>query len=344
MMHFASIAHSQQLHSVLNHPVDASPVDIESGGPNALHVKTVDTASAKFDSAKFDSPEFDSPEFDSAKFDSVPVNSRQRDADAAAVNLATTPPIDAGQKIDALITKMVLQNIPHQFREDKDWGGQQSRWNGVDVAMDGLKIKTHRKKKMVNHGTWKKYEVSLLNPAQQFFISIKNMRESDEGKINMDVHIAANLKIDGRQAKWVKGVQIFNVSVDGKTKIELVTTIQLRSLMDMTKFPPDLVFRPQATAVKISIKDFRIDRISKVGGEVTQQVSRLAHRSIEDRLKSEEAKMIQKINEQFDDNAEKFRLSMHDAMSTRWSAVAQKLMPADGPNALGQSTAIPPTR
>jgi hypothetical protein len=33
-------------------------------------------------------------------------------------------PIDAGEKIDALITKLVLKNIPHQFHENKDWGRQ----------------------------------------------------------------------------------------------------------------------------------------------------------------------------------------------------------------------------
>lgn len=309
----------------------------KSQPPRSVLVGPIEVGSIESDSTTFDQPAINltnGTRPDPAPVPNLPAPNSPV-VNRSIENRSVTPqPIDAGEKVDALITKMVLQNIPHQFREDKDWGGQQSRWNGIDFRLDGMKVKTHRKKKMVNHGTWKKYEVSLLNPNEQFLISVKNMRESDDGKMAFDVHAAANLKIDGRQAKWIKGVQVFNVSVDGKTKIELVTTIELRTLMDMTKFPPDLVFRPEATAVQITVKDFRIDRISKVGGEVTQQISRLAQRAIEDRLKSEEAKTLNRINQQFADNAEKLKLSMHEAMSSKWSTAAEKFMPADVQNAL----------
>jgi len=237
--------------------------------------------------------------------------------------------VDAGADIDALITKIVLENIPHDFKEEDDWGMQELRWNGVDIRREGLKLRTHRRKKMVNHGTWKKYQVALLNPEEQFSISVKNMREAEEGKMALDVHVAANLKIDGRQAKWVKGVQLYNVSIDGKTKVNLKATIELRSLMDVTKFPPDIIFRPAATAVDISIEDFRIDRISKLGGEVTQQITRFARGAIEKRLEKEEAKTLKKLNEEFTKNADKLKLSLHDAMSNKWYAAAKKFMPAD---------------
>lgn len=254
--------------------------------------------------------------------------STQRSTDGEPEN------VDAGKDIDALITKMVLKNIPHEFNEDKDWGAQELRWNGVNVRREGFKIRTNRRKKMVNHGTWKKYDVSLLNPEEQFAISVKNMREAEDGKMAFDVYVAANLKIDGRQAKWVKGVQLYNVSIDGKTKVKLKTTIELRTLMDVTKFPPDLVFRPQATGAEIAIEDFRIDRISKVGGEVTQQVTRFAREAIEKRLEKEEAKTVKKLNAEFSNNADKLKLSLHDAMSNKWSAAAKKFMPADVKKAL----------
>lgn len=337
MMAVAPVAHSQQLRSVLDHPIDPPSVVFGPSVPgenDALDGKRVDAESIEIKSTEIDSTEINSAEIKTPEVDSVQTRPSPSPSLLAVSGHEKNVPVDAGEKIDALITKMVLQNIPHQFREDKDWGGQQLRWNGVDVRFDGLKIKTHRKKKRVNHGTWKKYEVSLLNPAEQFSIAVKNMRESHDGKMAFDVHVIAQLKIDGRQAKWIKGVQVFNVSVDGKTKVKLVTTIELRTLMDMTKFPPDLVFRPQATAVKISLTDFRIDRISKLGGEVTQQISRLARRSIEDKLTSQEAKTLKKINEQFAGNADKLRLSLHDAMSTKWSAAAAKFMPADVQDAL----------
>ena len=294
----SSAANSQEMRSVLDGPIQA---------PQGQPVIVADT------------------------LDIVDAAAVAKTAPAGELNNA---PVDAGEKIDALITKMVLENIPHQFKEDKDWGKQESRWNGVDIRRDGLKLRTHRKKKMFNHGTWKKYEVSLLNPKEQFAISVKNMREAEDGKMAFDVHVSANLKIDGRQAKWVRGVQLFNVSIDGKTKVNLVATIELRTLMDITKFPPDLAFRPEAKSVDISLSDFRIDRISKVGGEVAQQVTRIAERAIKERMEKEEVKTVKKLNKEFEKNADKLKLSLQDAMSTKWSAAAKKFMPADVKQAL----------
>ncbi len=236
---------------------------------------------------------------------------------------------DAGDEIDQLLTKLVLGHLPHDFKQDKDWGRQAERFDGLKVRRKGLQIRTRRRKKMVNHGSWKKFNASLVDPANRFSVSVKNMREADEGKVAFDLHCRSDLKIDGRVAKWVKGVQLYSLSLDGKARVNLAVTVELETVMDVTKFPPDLIFRPQATAAHLEVDDFRIDRISKVGGEVSQQATSWARSAIEEKIEAEEAKLVDKINADLKKNEKKLRLSLHDAVSSKWSKVATEFMPED---------------
>ena len=243
---------------------------------------------------------------------------------------------DAGEELDSLITDMVLEAIPHTFKEDKDWGGQDERWDGIKIRREGLKIKTKRRKKMVNHGTWKKYSAKLLNPEEEFSIAVKNMRETDDEKVAFDVHFSAHLAIDGRQSKWVKGVQLYSFSAQGHTKVRLVVGVELGVTMDINHFPPDLVFVPVAKQANLTVDEFRIDRVSKAGGEFAQQVTKGARKSLDEKLAEKQDKLVEKINKEFTKNQSKLRLSVADALKSKWTKSAQAFMPATVREALKQ--------
>ena len=235
---------------------------------------------------------------------------------------------DAGSEIDGLITKLVLDNIPHTFDETKDWGGQDERWDGIKFRREGFRVRTKRRKKMVNHGTWKKYSASLVNPDEEFSIAVKNMRETDDEKVAFDVHFSAHLNIDGRQSKWVKGVQLYSFSADGHTKIRMVIGVELEVTMDINNFPPDLVFIPVAKEAKLIVDEFRIDRVSKAGGEFAQQLSRGVRKSLDEKLAQKEDKLVEKLNKEFVKNQSKLRLSIADALKSKWTKSAQAFVPA----------------
>lgn len=222
---------------------------------------------------------------------------------------------------------MVRENIPHTFDETKDWGGQEERWDGIKIRREGFRIKTKRRKKLVNHGTWKKYSASLLNPNEEFAIQVKNMRETKEEKVAFDVHFQAHLKIDGRQSKWVKGVQLYSIGIDGHTKVRLVVSIELGVSMDVNQFPPDMVFTPVATGANLIVDEFRIDRIGKAGGELAQQVTKGVRKTLDKKIEEKQSKLVDKINKQIAKEQDKLRLSIADAMKSKWSKAAKSFVP-----------------
>ena len=223
------------------------------------------------------------------------------------------------QRLNEFLTALALEHMPHEYADDKDWGRQEERWDGIDFRRDGLKIRTHRKKKMVNHGTWQKYSASLINPERQFRIRIENAIVHDDGSSTFDVACRARLKLDGRQSKWVKGVQLYSVGIDGHATIRLTTTVRLNTTLDFSHFPPDVIVDPLITDAKIDIEEFRIDRVGKAGGEVAQQISRGVRKKLEQKVAAKEKKLVVKLNKKIDDNREKLRLSMHDSLVKQWT-------------------------
>jgi hypothetical protein len=234
---------------------------------------------------------------------------------------------DAGKEIDKLLTRLVLENIPHTFEETKDWGGQDERWDGIKFRREGLKIETHRRKKMVNHGTWKKYSARLLNPNEEFAIEVKNMRETKDEKLAFDIHFIAHLGIQGRQSQWIKGVQLYSISADGHANVRLVVSIELAFKADFTSFPPDLIFVPRVTQADLIVEEFRLDRISKAGGEFAQQVTKNVRAQLDKKIDEKKQKLVDKINKQLTDKQDQLRLSIRDAAKSKWAKIANQFLP-----------------
>jgi hypothetical protein len=227
---------------------------------------------------------------------------------------------DAAQ-MDRFLTRLALDNMPVEFKEDEDWGQQDERWDGVKVSFKNGKLRTKRRKKMVNHGTWKRYSASLVDPEEQFSVQLNNFRELADRKVAFDVVVSAKIKVAGRQSKWVKGMQLYSISATGSADLRLTVSVELQSTLDVAKFPPDLILDPAISAADIELFDFRIDRVSKAGGEIAQQITKAVRKAIEKKISAKEEKLVSKLNTKIDENRDRLTLSAHDAMKSKWASL-----------------------
>jgi len=178
----------------------------------------------------------------------------------------------------------------------------------------------------VNHGTWERYGVSLVDPEKNFSVKLDNFQDLAKDKVTFDIAISADVNVEARQSKWVKGVQLYSISANGFARIRLVLSVSLGSSMDVSKFPPDLIFDPQISDADIQLSDFRIDRVSKAGGEFAQQITRIAKEKIEQKIAAKEEKLVKKLNAKVEENRDRFTLSVHDAIKSKWATAAEKLL------------------
>ena len=217
--------------------------------------------------------------------------------------------------------------MPHSYTRDKDWGRQAERWDGIEWDFSGGRIHAEKRRKMVNHGTWRRYSARLLDPRRQFDVRVTNIRNTRDQKLAFRVNFATHLRLFARQSEWVKGVQLYSFSAEGRAAVRLAVDITMSIGMDPTRFPPGIVISPRATAADLVVDDFRIDRVSKLGGEFSQQVTRLARRELDDEIAEKETELVEKINEEFEENADDLRWSLADAMSSEWAERVTPFLP-----------------
>jgi hypothetical protein len=247
---------------------------------------------------------------------------------AAPVAAAVPVPFDADPRINQLITRLVLQEMPHRYERNKGWGAQAERWDGIQWEQDGWEIKTHRRKKMVNHGTWRKYSASLADPETQFDVSVTNIHQTASQRLGLQVNFSTRLNLFARQSEWVKGVQLYSLSAEGKARIRMTLEMEMGIALDPARFPPDVVFRPHVTAADLTVDEFRIDRVSKLGGEFAIQVTQLARKELDEEIRKKQSELVDRINREIERNSDDLRLSLPDARKSKWADAAEPFLPA----------------
>src|SRR5687767_5895459 len=88
---------------------------------------------------------------------------------------------------DALVRSILLQNLPREYENAKNWGQTKRRWNGVDVSLDGLRLDTKRRWKEVNHGTWTRYRAWLIDPEHSLQIHFTEARRAENQAATFDL-------------------------------------------------------------------------------------------------------------------------------------------------------------
>lgn len=245
-------------------------------------------------------------------------------------------PVDASDNINNLITNLVLESIPHTYEDDKKWGQQEERWDGVRVWRDGWEIKTKRRKKLVNHGKWQKYSATLINPEDEFGIEVNQIRQTEDGKMAFEINFVAHLAIQARHSNWVKGVQLYSISGEGSAKVRLALDCEMKINLDFGEFPPDVIFIPEVVAADLHVDEFRLDRVSKLGGEFSQQVGKAARKIMDEKIEEREEKLVKKINKQIAKKQDELRLSLAEALESEWTEKALPALPANVVEAIKQ--------
>ena len=228
---------------------------------------------------------------------------------------------DAPEWFQGMMQRIVRENLPDKYVQDKDWGKTDQRWNGLKFRRDGLKLSTKRQWKAVNHGTWKRYEITQVDPVENLFMRIENVHDAGAGKVGFEVRLASRLHVLGRTSKWAKGVQVYSVSAEAEADVEMKIGCHVGMRLDFTKFPPDVSLVPEVTQANLDVTRFELQRLSKLDGPVIKQLSNSAHKVLLDKIEEQQARLPEKINRQIAKNQDKLRLSIADFASEKWKTL-----------------------
>ncbi|MDA8744046.1 hypothetical protein N9N28_05385 [Rubripirellula amarantea] len=220
------------------------------------------------------------------------------------------------------LSEVAIRKSPRTFDGDKHWGETKSIWAGVKVRFDGGKLKTKRRKKDVNHGRWIKYEVSL--PPQHLTDQISltvdevtGLQDAVGSAMRIRSTLITPMTFTARIQRWNLGVRIFSVTVSGRMKIRMRSTMALRTQADYSEIPPALVMRPHVETADLSLESFEVDRVSHVGGDAAEAWGEIMQEVLVERFVDRaNDTLAEKLNKAIRKNEDDLRLSLTDWLSS----------------------------
>ncbi len=260
--------------------------------------------------------------------------------------LSLAGPLELGNPLDGLppeeacqvlqwAADWVRQTLPASYQGDKDWGKRTRVYAGVKVDLDDGRIKTKRRWKDVKHGRWVRYAVHLRDPSdpQRLNIRITHAEQGPDQRIRFAAQLDSLLDVELEQERWNLGTRLFSVSVQAKVKLRMLVAGDVGFELDVTRIPPDLLADPRITSTELSLVDLKVDRISKIGGDVAESIGDLVKRIIrQEYLPGQQAAITQKLNSQIDRRRDRLRFGASQWLSS--TANLQPAMPASVPAAL----------
>jgi len=270
------------------------------------------------------------PKTQNGSADSQPkiVPSRKRRAtDSSPVS---PQPTMSPEEMQGLIRSLVIELIPSQYDDTKKWGQTKEVVSGLNVRLDGLRLKTKRRRKMVNHGTWKRYTVELVNPKQEFDFKIDSLKTKGAGTVTFRASVVTPLKVTARVQEWSYGARLLSVSTDAESRVRLQADCEIVFEMDGKKFPPDVIIRPKINAADIQLIDFEVKRISHVKGTLAKEMGRSTRSLVERRIEKKRQQLPEKINRKIAAKQDRLRLSPSDLLNSKWGKLMNPF--GDRPN------------
>lgn len=234
------------------------------------------------------------------------------------------------------LANLAIEKMPRAFHGDKDWGKTRKVWAGVKVHREGLQLKTKRRFRELQHGRWIKYELTLppkaaTETANAVVATVHRvMRDGDlqaagssmapgsDTHWRIESSVETPMMFTARVERWNMGVQWYSISVEGRCRVRLDSTSTLTSYADYAEIPPALVVDPKIQSAKLYLKEFEVDRVSKIGGDVAEEWGELMEKVVRELfLKRENEKLVVRLNHSIDKNRDDLRLSLAEWFS-KW--------------------------
>jgi hypothetical protein len=245
----------------------------------------------------------------------------------AASEAASEPPgaFTPSAEFQEWITNVVREQLPGEYEKRKNWGHTAKTFDGVSVRLEDGQLKTHRKFKEANDGTWQMYRIRLKDPEEKFDVKVANIRSIDGGKVAMDITAVASLEVFGRESLWQHGVQVFSISAEADARVRLIAHTEVATHLNPTRFPPDISLDPEVKAARFEIPDFRLRRLGEFSGPLVRSLSHTTREALEDKLEKDNEKLVGKLNKAINKQEKKLRLSLADVMHSKWGGLLSGL-------------------
>lgn len=222
-------------------------------------------------------------------------------------------PVTSTQKMLAdTLASIVREAIPHQYARKKEWGQTKRITVGVTSDEPFYKLKLHRRKKEVSHGTWKQYRVKFVEPDEKLRVSVDNLHSLAGGGVGLRMVMDAELQGWAQMRNYNRGVHLLTLTAEGRSRLRLVVDCEVR--VGMTE--KGMAINPVVTTSRLNIQDFELQRFGELKGSLAKELGDGLLYMMRDQLDG--PKLTAKLNRAIDKKRDRFVVSAADLLPS-WS-------------------------
>lgn len=215
-------------------------------------------------------------------------------------------------ELKAWLKTLIQQNLPPTYEDNRKWNKQREVFSGVHVKLDGLKLETHRNRKLVNAGTWTRYEIIFVEPEKNLQVDFTRLEVINNDTIAFESIIVTPLDIEGQLAEWARDVKLFSITAhaDAKARLMLAGTVRFR--LNVLKLPPDVTIVPNIERASVELLEYRLRKLSRIDGDAAKLLGKGMRGAIDDKIEDVNETLAAKINRQLEKRKEKLTFSAQD--------------------------------
>ncbi len=231
----------------------------------------------------------------------------------------------AGDTLSSVAQRLVVESLPQQFEEKKDWGKTKPVVDGLRLRDDGDGLKLRKHTTVVNDGLWKQYHATVVDPQHQLQIRVANLKETESQHATMSVFITAKLHGEARLEQWKDGVKLYTITTDADAKIESRLDWEMAWHWESGKLLGDFVVEPKVTAADIELVDFDLQKVSKIEGWAAHELGEGFKHTLAKKLREQEPKLVDKINKAIQKKPDRLHFSPDKTVEKTLSQVQSLL-------------------
>jgi hypothetical protein len=222
---------------------------------------------------------------------------------------ATLPGGYAPDVVSQVAARIIAAEIPREIERKKDWGKTKEITTGLHSNGNFLKFDIHREKSEVNHGIWKQYKLTLIDPDKNLDVQIQKLRTLENGRIALTLYLAAKVHGWAQTTVYDRGIHIVGLEAEGDTgiKLSLDAEVGVNPLKSNSFLPAGYALDPVVTDAHIQFEDFKLTRISDLRGPLAKEIGVVLRDAVEKELAG--PKLTAKINESIAKHRDRLQLT-----------------------------------
>jgi hypothetical protein len=233
---------------------------------------------------------------------------------------ASSPNVSA-DVVSAVAARLISEAIPREYERSKDWGRTKQITTGLRSSGNFFDFDIHRRKTEVNHGVWKKYRITLVEPEKNLDVTITNLRSIEANRFGLTLSVTARLHGWARAKVYDRGIHLIAIEADADTTAHLTLDAEFAvETVPTSAYLPGIAVRPVVSDAHLKLKDFRLNRISDLRGSLAKELGDGLRHVLEDELSG--PKLVAKLNRSIEKRRERLQLTP-EMLLGRTSPIAQ---------------------